>query len=113
MSATLYATETHDGLAVVWVGTDLTGLPGTALKMQFRNPRTGVTFQGTGTFSAPVVTTVGGVVQSAMNYSPSVTDVAVSNIGEWQVQLLGTFGDATTRYSVPGVVTIQPRLQDQ
>jgi hypothetical protein len=108
----LYATETHRGIAITWVGTDLTGVLGSGLIVYFFNKQTRRWFAGGGVCSNPVITTVNGVVQSAFTYSPAVGDVAVANIGEYQIQVKATFGDSTVDYSVPGTVTIQPRLQD-
>jgi hypothetical protein len=111
---TLYATETHRGLVITWTGTDLTGLAGAALSCVFKNRKDGRWFAGAGSFSAPVVTSPGTAqVVSSTNYTPNPTDMVVANIGEWSVQLKATYGDASIDYSVPGTVTIAPRLQDQ
>jgi hypothetical protein len=108
----LYATETHRGLVITWTGTDLTGVLGSSLVVYFFNKQTRRWFQGGGTCSNPVISTVNGRVQSDFNYAPAAGDVAVGNIGEYQIQVKATFGDTTIGYSVPGTVTIQPRLQD-
>lgn len=105
--ATLYATQTHRGLQCSWTGTDLTGLAGTALRATFKSKTDNTTFVGTGSFSAPVVTTVNGVITSTFNYTPSASDIALSNVGEWFLQVRALFGDATLDFSTPDVVEIK------
>lgn len=110
--ATLFATATHRGIAFTWTGTDLTGLAGSALSVVFVNRNTGARFAGAGSFSNPLVVINADPTKtvSTFNYTPAATDVAVANVGEWEVQVKAHFGANNDEFSTLGTVEILPIL---
>jgi hypothetical protein len=100
----LYATETHRGLIITWIGEDLTNV--SALSIVFSSQSGSARFVGAGTFGAAVVSNVNGVVQSVVTYNPAAGDVVVGNVGDWTVQVKATFLDGTIDFSKPGTIHI-------
>lgn len=106
--ATLYVTQTHRGLVIAWTGTDLTGVLGNQLSLTFSSRTDNTSFTGAGTYSNPTVAVVGGETISTFTYTPTVSDVAPGNAGEWDVQVHVTYGDGTLDHSTVDVLELKP-----